>query len=219
MILLVAATEMEIAPLLEKTGPENGKWHTLICGVGVLESAVRLSVYLGRHGGNVDCVLNLGVGGAYVQPQPERTPELLSLCLATGEALGDLGICDGNRIEPLPAALTGSLQFDLENGFRQRVSDTLGEKGIPFHEGMFVTVAAATGTLERGTFLQRNWNGLCENMEGASLARVCREYGIPMVELRAVSNLVEDRDPSAWKLAEACEVLAGTGMLLMKELV
>ncbi|HEX7239102.1 MAG TPA: hypothetical protein VF263_02460, partial [Longimicrobiaceae bacterium] len=46
---------------------------------------------------------------------------------------------------------------------------------------------------------------LCEGMEGAALAHVCALYGVPFLELRAVSNAVEDRDLSRWRLPEAVD--------------
>jgi futalosine hydrolase len=42
-------------------------------------------------------------------------------------------------------------------------------------------------------------------MEGAALAHVCALYGVPFLELRAVSNTVEDRDLSTWRIREAAE--------------
>ena len=52
-------------------------------------------------------------------------------------------------------------------------------------------------------------------MEGAAVARVCHEFSLPMLEMRAISNYVEDRDPRNWRLAEACETAAeGAASLL-----
>ena len=42
-------------------------------------------------------------------------------------------------------------------------------------------------------------------MEGAALAHVAAIYEVPLLELRAVSNLVEDRDLSRWRIPEAAE--------------
>ena len=45
--------------------------------------------------------------------------------------------------------------------------------------------------------------GGAENMEGAAAAHVCALYDVSFLEIRAISNLVEDRDRSAWKVEEA----------------
>jgi futalosine hydrolase len=55
-------------------------------------------------------------------------------------------------------------------------------------------------------------------MEGASVARVCSEYSLPLLELRCISNLVEDRDLSRWRLREACEKAAQAAVILIKNL-
>jgi futalosine hydrolase len=36
-------------------------------------------------------------------------------------------------------------------------------------------------------------------MEGASVAQICARYGVPLLELRGISNMVEDRNPDAWE--------------------
>lgn len=41
---------------------------------------------------------------------------------------------------------------------------------------------------------------LCENMEGAAVALACRQLSVPMLELRGISNRVEDRDTRQWDL-------------------
>ena len=41
-------------------------------------------------------------------------------------------------------------------------------------------------------------------MEGAAAARVCQQFALPLLELRCISNLVEDRNLHNWRLREAC---------------
>ena len=42
-------------------------------------------------------------------------------------------------------------------------------------------------------------------MEGAAIAHICRIYGIPFVEIRGISNMVEDRDKGKWDIELASE--------------
>ena len=37
-------------------------------------------------------------------------------------------------------------------------------------------------------------------MEGAAVALACRQLSVPLLEIRGISNLVEDRDTSLWNL-------------------
>jgi futalosine hydrolase len=66
--------------------------------------------------------------------------------------------------------------------------------------------------------LAARFNGLCENMEGAAVARVCAEFSLPVLELRAISNLVQDRDLSRWQMAAACGRAAAAAALIIGEL-
>ena len=38
-------------------------------------------------------------------------------------------------------------------------------------------------------------------MEGAAVALACQQMSAPLLEIRGISNLVEDRDTSRWELA------------------
>ena len=71
--------------------------------------------------------------------------------------------------------------------------------------GNFITVSAATGTPERALELEKRFDALCENMEGAAIAHICTMYGIQLTEVRGISNIVGVRDKSTWNLKEASE--------------
>jgi futalosine hydrolase len=75
-----------------------------------------------------------------------------------------------------------------------------------------------TGTLRRARELRRRFGALCENMEGAAAAQVCARYGVPLLEVRGISNMVSDREPASWRKREAarnCQhaVMELTGVL------
>ena len=40
-------------------------------------------------------------------------------------------------------------------------------------------------------------------MEGAAIAHACRESGVPMIQVRSVSNRTGDRDRAGWDLETA----------------
>ena len=48
-------------------------------------------------------------------------------------------------------------------------------------------------------------------MEGAAVAHVAHLHGMPVGEVRGISNLVTNRDTSAWRLKEAALGGAGGG--------
>jgi futalosine hydrolase len=53
-------------------------------------------------------------------------------------------------------------------------------------------------------------------MEGAAVAQVCEQYQVPFLELRGVSNLVEDRDLSRWDLEGAAGGVQQALMALLR---
>lgn len=222
MFLVVCATEFELEPLLELPDPAPGRWATLVTGVGVVETTLHLSRHLSRaegtargEVGGIAAVLNLGVGGAYLDRQG-RGADILDICLAERECLGDLGICYPDRIEPLPGHLQGRRDYALDGVLLTRAKALLETQGRTVRCGNFVTVSGATGTKERGAMLGQQYDALCENMEGAAVARVCQEFGLPLLELRCISNFVEDRDLSRWQLRAAADQAAQAAAVILK---
>jgi nucleoside phosphorylase len=61
---------------------------------------------------------------------------------------------------------------------------------------------ATSGTVGGGT------NCEVEAMEGFGVLRACALVGVPAVELRAISNAVNESDRSRWRIDEALELLA-----------
>lgn len=197
MILLVTATEMEALPLI---GKNTGQPHELfVAGVGPLETAVRLTRRLSLGRGDVSLVLNFGLAGAYLG----SGAEILDICLAESEVMGDFGICLEECVQPLAADLAKNSLLSLDSRYVTQACEILETQKVGCKIGAFVTVNAVTGTAKRGAMLHTAYNGLCENMEGGAVARVCKEFAVPCLEVRCVSNMVEDRNHENWQLAAA----------------
>ena len=214
MLLLVAATEREMAPVRKVLGQRNDV-VSLVTGVGPLETTLRLTRLLVRNQQKIAQVLNIGVAGAY----HDSGPQLLDICLAERESLGDFGICgNGEIISFSQSDLQPPLQFDLRNPLLQKAAAILARHDRHYSKGNFVTVHCTSGTKARGLLLRDRYQAICENMEGAAVARVCAEFVVPCLEMRCVSNLVEDRDVTKWRLATAIEKMAEAAALLINEL-
>lgn len=218
MILIVCATEFELQPLLEIVPADENHWASLVCGVGVVETTLSLSRMLEQRKGEFDTVLHFGVGGAYI-PASGKGAKLLDICLAKEELFGDFGICHKGHIESLPEHLVHKSRYFLDADLRKQCIQVVEKKNIAFQQGTFVTVAGVSGTAKRGSMLQGQYDALCENMEGAAVARVCEAFSLPLLELRCISNYVEDRDLSRWKLQEACAKAAVCTAFFLQELL
>ncbi len=67
-----------------------------------------------------------------------------------------------------------------------------------------VTVAGVTCCQVRAARLYKAYGGpLLESMEGFSIAMACSRYGLPLLQIRTVSNLVGTRDPEYRAFSEA----------------
>jgi futalosine hydrolase len=204
MILALAATEFEMKALLQHQDWDAEMCETFVTGVGPLETAVRLTRFLQETKKSFSAVIEFGIAGSYLLPGSQKTVSLLDICLAENEVFGDFGICYGNEMENLSLELTGPSCYMMDASLNALAEVTFKEHDIPFSTGNFVTVSGVSGTRKRGEVLREKHNGLCENMEGAAVARVCQEFSLPLAEIRSISNYVEDRNLAAWKLKEAC---------------
>jgi futalosine hydrolase len=218
MFLAVAATEMEMAPLGRMLAASKVPCVTLVAGVGPVESALRMARFLCTDGRHIRGIVNFGVAGAYINLQGYQSAAPLDVCLAEREIAGDFGICYGDNMDYLPEELTGRIAYDIDRSLLLQAGLILQRNDLHPHVGTFVTVNAVSGTRARGENLRQQWQGLCENMEGASIARVAEAFGLPFLEVRSISNMVENRNSQNWQLDEACEVAAGAAFLLLREL-
>ncbi len=220
MILLMAAVPLETALIRSRLAAGKQSGHipyqmargtlgpqdVLLAhsGLGQINMAMQLSRILTAI--RPDAVFVFGCGGAY----PASALEIGDVALATDEILGDTGIVQTDGFTPLeeldiPAA------DDLTPPFWQRT--TLNEdlldhacailEGIP--RGPFVTVSGCSGHRELSEQLAARTGGICENMEGAAAARVCREFQVPMLELRGISNPTGTRDPEQWDIGKGVQ--------------
>lgn len=204
MFLIAAATDMEMraftAACLGST-----LYEPLVIGVGPVETAYTLTSRLAHGADDLQGVIHFGIAGAYVYPD-DSGAEMLDICLAEEEILGDLGICHQDRIEPFVAPELGIKDhFPLDRQLLATVTDFFKQQKISYKKGRFITVNSASGTRKRGNMLVDRFQGLCENMEGAAVARVCAAFNMPCLELRCISNFVEDRDSGRWELKKACQ--------------
>lgn len=181
-------------------------------GMGKANAAQALTAMLEGH--EVRGVIGFGVGGAY----PGSGLEVGALALAEREIYGDEGVAapDGwISTEGIGIPLVEREGLRAYNELRAdppRVGAArraLEAEGLAVAVGPFVTVSCCSGTARRGAELAERFGGaVCETMEGAAYAHVAALYGVPFLEVRGISNLVEDRDLSRWRLAEAAETAA-----------
>ena len=219
MLLVLAATEIEMMAFTSSFPRNDDLVMAAVCGIGPVEAAVRTMKVLGDHADKIRHVVNFGIGGAYLPEAASPGIEPLHVCLAESEVLGDYGVCFTDRVEPLAdQEMADKTMFRLDKKMFTTARQELLDRAIVFSSGAFVTVNGASGTAERGIFLQKKFNGICENMEGAAIARSCEMYALPMLEVRVISNMVEDRPGAPWRLEEACRRAGSIAAMLVDRL-
>ena len=177
-----------------------------VTGIGKINTAIAITALL--ESSEPELLINTGCAGAY------RRSDLVvgALAMATTEVLGDEGVLtqDGwHSLEliGIPVVERGGEtyfnRFPLTRWALDKAAHVAETAGIPLRSGTFVTVSTVSGTLERGEELSRRFNGICENMEGSAAAQVALLYGVDCLEIRGVSNIVEDRDLSRWNIQVA----------------
>ncbi|MEU3960036.1 futalosine hydrolase [Streptomyces buecherae] len=76
--------------------------------------------------------------------------------------------------------------------------------------GSVLTVSTVTGSAERAAELMaRHPGAVAEAMEGFGVAEAATAYGVPVLEIRTVSNAVGPRDRAAWRIDAALAALTG----------
>lgn len=206
---LAAREEVQVGRKAAWTGVLDGASVLLLpAGMGKTNAAHGLTALLETR--PVRGVIGFGVGGAY----DGSGLRVGDVALASSAVYGDEGVeAPGGWISTEAIGIP-LLERDGERTFNeialdaarvQRAADTLAAGGVHVRVGPFVTVSACSGTAARGAQVAARFGGICEGMEGAALAHVAALYGVAFLELRAVSNLVEDRDLSRWRLADAAE--------------
>jgi len=189
-----------------------GNLEIIICsgGVGKINAAAATAVLIERHCPQL--VINTGCAGAYIG----SGLSIGNLAVASEEVLGDEGVIIAAgwkdlRYMELPALEHGGRKFfnsiPLSRHASEKAMQLADYCGVFLMRGRFATVSTCSGTRQRGEEMASRWNVIAENMEGAAVAQVCQRYNIDCLEIRGISNLVEERDMKKWELTRAVEAV------------
>lgn len=83
--------------------------------------------------------------------------------------------------------------------------------------GPVLTVSTVTGTEARAAALAARYDPVAEAMEGAGGWAAAEPHGMPILEIRAVSNPVGRRDRASWDLPAALSTLGRAVTDLLRE--
>ncbi len=218
-VIVTAATGQEISLLVQAAGALQeqsgvpaevyaGKIGAVrlllaVTGIGKVNAASAVTALLERH--SPDLLINTGCAGAY----HGSGLTVGDLAIAVAECFGDEGVQTPTGWESLqligiPVVVRNGKsyhnEFPLSLLATEKAVRLATALGLVVRRGRFVTVSTCSGTKARGDELASRFGGLCENMEGAAVAQVALTYGVDCLEIRSISNMVEDRNLAAWDI-------------------
>lgn len=210
-ILLCAATEMEIAPMLQFLSKGNTSGVTvLITGVGLLSATFALTKAVAAS--RPELVIQAGVAGSLDQTLP-----LASVVAIKAEAVGDSGVMEDGRFRtPFDLKLIDSKIHPWTDGKLLNGNPLLQSLGLPLVHG--VTVNEISTSAERIAYYRHQLATQVESMEGAALHYVALREDLAFLQLRSVSNFIGERDKTKWQMAAAIKNLNAELQRILKTL-
>ncbi|NEB03763.1 futalosine hydrolase [Streptomyces sp. SID13726] len=176
----------------------------LAVGVGPARAAARTAAALAAA--SYGLVVSAGIAGGFLPHAPVG-----SLVVADEITAADLGAETADGFLPVTELGFGTVTHRPPEALvRDAVAATGGLAGA------VLTVSTVTGTAARAALLrERHPSALAEAMEGFGVAEAAGAHGVPVLEVRAVSNPVGPRDRAAWRIGDALSALtAGFGKLV-----
>jgi futalosine hydrolase len=211
-ILVTAATQAEMEPFQQylaanwerqenNTYLKNGhSVYTLTSGVGTMATTFSLANVLSSN--KFDLAIQAGIGGSY-----DRERQLGEVLLVDSEQLGDTGAEDKyNFLDIFDLNLASGDDYPFRN--RKLLTPvSLHAEKVGLRKVSGLTINTVSGSSFTATARYKKYECQVESMEGAPFHYVCLLNKIPFLQVRAISNYVETRDKSKWKIEEALKNL------------
>ena len=133
---------------------------------------------------NVDLIVNIGIAGAY----PRSGLSIGDIVVGESEVWGDIGFAlpEPPHFRPIQHSEFGAF-------YKEPLSLFL-PTGLGGARGRGCTVHTCTGTAAQGEQRGALFRADFETMEGAAVAQLGKQWGIPVCEIRAISNIAAQRD-------------------------
>ncbi|MFD5097831.1 futalosine hydrolase [Streptomyces albidochromogenes] len=201
-VLVVTAVPAERDAVTRAFGPDVRDVDVVAAGVGPAAAAAGTATALALASATrpYGLVISTGIGGGFAQVAP-----LASLVVADAIVAADLGAETPDGYLPVTALGFGTVEHVPPAALVRAVADATGAV-----TGTVLTVSTVTGSAARAAELRaRHAYAAAEAMEGFGVAEAAARHGVPVLEIRAVSNAVGPRDRAAWRIGEALEALTG----------
>ncbi|WP_433549468.1 futalosine hydrolase [Streptomyces sp. CA-294286] len=175
----------------------GGRGHEVLAG-GVGPAAAAASTARALATARYDLVVSAGIGGGFADLAP-----LGSVVVADAIVAADLGAETPDGYVPVTGLGFGTVEHLPPAALVRQTAAATGAA-----TGTVLTVSTVTGTAARAAELRtRHPRAAVEAMEGFGVAEAAALFGLPVLEIRAVSNAVGPRDRDAWRIGDALAAL------------
>ncbi|MEJ8306364.1 futalosine hydrolase [Saccharibacillus sacchari] len=206
-ILIVTAVEAEREAVM---GGLGGDERFVVIAGGVGPAAVAAGTARALAGGAYSRVVSAGIAGGFA-----GLADIGSLVVASRMVAADLGSDSPEGFISVDELGFGSSVIPAEDEVSAALAGALQGAGLAARLAPIVTVSTTTGTLAGARALAARVPGAAaEGMEGFGVAEAARQFGLPALELRAISNAVGPRDRGAWKIGDALSALRRASSIL-----
>ena len=188
-ILLVVATEQEV--IKDKFKDCN----VLITGMGMVNTSIQITKELMQN--KYDLVINMGVAGSF-----SKDYLIGDVVEVVEDNFSELGFEDGNDFGQFSDFVTKYNVAAKTN--LQKVNG--------------ITVNTVHGNEKSIAEIVNRLNPDVESMEGATVFKVCNEFAVPCIQIRAISNNVEKRNKTNWNMPLAIHNLNNQVAKIIMEL-
>jgi futalosine hydrolase len=191
----------------------DSRFDVLVAGVGPIAAAISTAAALAT--GEYELVVSAGLGGGFT----DRV-EVGSLVVADEIVAADLGVQTSEGFRSLDELGFGPTRVQVDMDLVNRVAKALHAAGLSVITGPVLTMSTVTGTVDTAAELTvRVPRATAEAMEGFGVAAVAHQRGLPILEIRAISNTVGPRNRAAWRIDDALDSLAAASSVLRKVLI
>lgn len=152
-------------------------WVSVRCGVGPVEAAAMTATAIAEH--SPDFVLHVGIAGARRRLRLPPATIIIGSEAHYSDLEPDMQLAP-HVVVPLPELVVAA------------------QRAVPHAQVMpIATSAQVGGTTECDV----------EAMEGFAVLRAAQLAGVPAIEVRAISNEIEEADRTRWHFEQACDAI------------
>ncbi|TVM00138.1 MAG: futalosine hydrolase [Candidatus Brocadia sp. WS118] len=224
-LLVVAATIPEIKPLLLSLGQREAKEFSmitvhsrhlnidiLITGIGLMHTAYFMGKALTNNTYNL--ALQFGIAGSFRKDLLPGMPVNV-----VEEVVADLGAEDKDKfLDATELRLLPPDQFPYHAGklLNKTPDSAYGISALKKVKG--ISVNKVHGYQDSIDKIIRKYDPDIESMEGAAFFYACLMERVPCLQIRAISNYIEDRNKDRWSIPLAIDNLNKIALIIIHQL-